>query len=101
VQWNVGTEPVGSTNINKSSIKRVGVEVTAGGSSAWANPTIVYIDSIIVATPAFSFTFDTTGTVTSTASNGTDVAGQVMWLNSYSSDTSASGATLGWLATCP
>ena len=40
------------------------------------------------------------GTVSATAQSS-DVAGQVLWQNSGSSDTTATGAKASWVATCP
>jgi hypothetical protein len=101
MQWNVGTEAPGSTGIDKTNIKRIGIEVSSYNSTAWTNPTKVYVDSVTVPAPALSFPFDTSGSIDTTASAGVDVGGQVLWLNSNGSDTSASNVTLGWLATCP
>ena len=100
--WNVGTETA-VNSIDKTNIKRIGIEVTANNSTGLTNPTRIYVDwvSASVVTPAPSFPFDTSGTVDTTASPGVDVGGQVLWLNSASSDTSATGVTLGWLTSCP
>jgi len=102
VTWNVGTETA-VNSIDKTNIKRIGIEVTANNSTGLTNPTRIYVDwvSASVITPAPSFPFDTSGTVDTTASTGVDVGGQVLWLNSASSDTSAAGVTLGWLTSCP
>jgi len=81
------------------------MEVNANGVavSGLTNPTKIYVDweSSSVITPLPSFPFDTSGTVSTMASNGIDVGGQVLWLNSYSADTTASNVTLGWLTSCP
>ena len=99
--FNVGAQAVGSTQINKADIKRIGIEINAmPDTTGWTNPTIVYVDSITVMTPALSFPFDTTSTV-STTPTGSDVAGQVLWPHNGSSDTTAAGVTLAWQATCP
>jgi hypothetical protein len=98
--WDVGAEDPGSSMIDKASIKRIGIEVNALPSSAWASPTVLFVDSITVATPTQSFAFDTTGTVTSTAATS-DPSSTVLWLNSGTSDTTATGVTLSWVATCP
>jgi hypothetical protein len=100
VTWNVGAEDPGSTNIVKTSIKNIGIEISAQPSSPWTSPTVVYIDSITVTSPALSFTFDGSSSVYPTPST-TNVAGQALWLNSGSLDTTAVGATLSWQATCP
>ena len=99
--FNVGAQAVGSTNIVKTDIRRIGIEINAGpDTTGWSNPTVVYVDSVTVMTPALSFPFDTTTTVNTTPS-GTDVSGQVLWLHNGSSDTTATGVTLAWQATCP
>jgi hypothetical protein len=100
--WNVGGETA-VNGIDKTIIKRIGIEVTGAGSTSWTNPTRIYVDwiSSSIITPVPSFPFDTSGTVDTTASTGVDVGGQVLWLNSASSDTSATGVTLGWLTSCP
>jgi hypothetical protein len=98
--WDVGTEAPAMTGVTKTAIKRIGIEVNGSGSSAWTNPTIIFVDSITVTTPARSFTFDTTSSV-STMAASTDIASQALWLNSNSSDTTAARSTLAWSATCP
>jgi len=99
--FDVGGQDPGSTGIAKTAIKRVGIEINALPSTSWSNPTIVYVDSISVTTPTLSFPLDTMPTVSTSASSGLDVSGQVLWLNSASSDTTAAGVTLTWQATCP
>ena len=83
-----------------TSIKNVGIELSAQPSSNWTNPTIVYIDSILVTTPSLSFTLDATSSVYSTPTT-TSASGQALWLNSGTLDTTAVGASLSWQATCP
>jgi hypothetical protein len=99
--FNVGAlTDTASPAIVKSDIRRIGIEINAAPSTAWSNPTIVYVDSITVLQPALAFTFDTTSTVTATPT-GSDVPGQVMWRHNGTSDTTATGVTLSWQATCP
>jgi hypothetical protein len=101
LSFNVGLQPAGSTGINKGDIKRIGIEINAAPDTvAWSNPTVVYIDSISVMTPALSFPLDTMASV-STTPTGSDVAGQVLWQHNGSMDTTAAGVTLTWQATCP
>ena len=100
VTWNVGAEDPGSTNIVKTSIKNIGIEVNALPSTSWLNPTIIYIDSITVGSTTLSFTFDASSSVYPTPTNA-NVAGQALWLNSGATDTTAVGATVSWQATCP
>jgi len=99
ITLNVGSQPAGSTT--KTDIRRIGIEINAmPDNSGWSNPTVVYVDSITVMSPATSYTFDMSSTV-STNPSSTDVSGQVLWLHNGSSDTTATGASLGWQATCP
>ena len=101
--WNVGSEPVGGSQITKTIIKRIGIEVNAQPDTAgWSASTVIYIDSITVNTPALSYTFDAVGSV-STATNLTgDQSGNVLWLNSNSQDTTATPLTApSWVDACP
>ncbi len=94
--WDVGAEPDSAgTGIVKTSIKSIGIEINAQPSSPWSNPTIVYVDSLNVDSPALSFTFDASSSVSASNTAG------VLWLNTGASDTTATGATLTWQATCP
>jgi len=98
--FNVGAQAA-TGGIVKTDVRRLGIEINAApATSGWSKPTVVYIDSITVATPALSFTFDTTGTV-SPNPTGSDVAGQVLWQHNGSTDTTAAGTALSWVATCP
>jgi hypothetical protein len=100
--WNVGTEPEAGTGIVKTSIKNIGIEVNASPSTVWANPTIIFVDSITVSTPTVTstFTFDASGSVYTTPST-TNVSGQALWINAGSTDTTAAGTAVAWQATCP
>jgi hypothetical protein len=100
LDWDIGAEPAAQTGIMKRSISRIGIEIKAAPSATWSNPTVVYVDSISVNSPVLSFPFGTTSTVSATAQSS-DVAGQVLWLNSGTMDTTATGTTLSWVATCP
>jgi len=99
--FNVGAQAAGSTGIVKTDIRRIGIEINAApDTTGWSNPTIVYIDSVTVMTPALSFPLDMTATVISTPT-GSDPSNQAMWLHNGSSDTTATNPTLTWQATCP
>ncbi|HTN83820.1 MAG TPA: hypothetical protein VL242_09050, partial [Sorangium sp.] len=37
-----------STTFDKTQVRRIGIKVDAGTAGPWANPTVVYVDSIIV-----------------------------------------------------
>ena len=87
------------SGFDKAKVRRIGVGVDGGGSSAWANPTLVYVDSVAVTLPALGFPLDSSSTVytTGTTQHTSDNA---MWLNSGSSDTTATGSKISWSATC-
>ncbi len=96
VSWNVGAEPdAASTGIVKTSIKSIGIELNAQPSATWTNPTVVYVDSLTVQSPALSFTFDANSSVSTSNTTG------ALWLNSNSLDTTATGSTVTWLTSCP
>jgi len=99
LSWNVGAEPDSAgTGIVKTNIKNIGIELNAQPSSPWSNPTIVYIDSLTVTSPALSFTFDAATSVNTTP---TSPSGQELWLHFHPADTTAAGSALSWQATCP
>jgi len=99
LHWDLSAETSTGT-LNKATVRRLGIEITGQGGSAWTNPTLVYVDSITVTTPALSFTFGDAATVnkTPTALHTGDTA---LWLNNSSSDTTATGSTLDWVTSCP
>lgn len=101
--WNVAAEPVGGSQITKTIIKRIGIEVNAvPDMSGWSASTVIYVDSITVNTPALSFTFDAMGSVNTATNITADQSGNVLWLNSNSSDTTATPITApSWVDTCP
>lgn len=99
--FNVGTQDVGTSNIAKADIRRIGIEINGGpDTTGWSNPTVVYVDSISVMTPALSFPLDTMSTVISTPT-GTDPSSRAMWLHNGTSDTTATSVALTWQGSCP
>jgi len=103
--WVTLTFPVGQSpatgSIVKSDIRRIGIEINAGPDTAgWSNPTVVYIDSISVMTPALSYTFDASTSVI-VPPTGTDPSNSALWQHNGSTDTTATGVILGWQGTCP
>jgi len=95
IVWDVSTV---TGTFDKTVIARIGIEVTSEGSSAWTNPTVLYIDSVTVtgSTPAIAaWTFDTSATVYTTPVNSYGVG--PIWLNNYSADTTAAGSAISWL----
>ncbi len=99
IDWNVGEET--TTGVDKTLIRRIGIEINGDGSATWTDPTIVYLDSITVTQASLSFPFDGTGTVYTTpaSSHSSDTA---LWLNSATADTTAlEGSSVAWSETCP
>jgi len=95
-----------ATGIAKTDVRRVGIEINAAPATAgWTNPTIVYIDSITVTTipaaAAQNFTFDAASSLNTSTTLTTDQANGILWLNSGTNDTKATGVTLTWVASCP
>jgi len=101
LRWNIAAEPNVTPAIDKSNVRRIGIEINAAPSMNWSNPTVVFVDSISVNSPALSFPFNTSGTVSTSTNQTSDPSSQVLWLNSDSSDTTASGTALSWVDTCP
>jgi len=101
LRWNIAAEPNVTPAIDKSSVRRIGIEINAAPSMSWSAPTVVFVDSISVNSPALSFPFNTSGTVSTATNQTSDPNSQVLWLNSDSSDTTASGTALSWVDTCP
>jgi hypothetical protein len=95
ISWDVATA---GTTADKTTIGRIGIEISGNGASSWTNPTVLYVDSIMVTGTTLamsSFTFDRSTTVSATPTgNGPN---NVIWLNNFSGDTNVSGATLSWL----
>jgi hypothetical protein len=95
IMWDVATA---GTAADKTIISRVGLEVIGTGATAWTNPTVLYVDSVVITGTNLtmaSFTFDTSASVSTTpTSSGPN---NVMWLNNFSSDTNVTGAALSWL----
>lgn len=94
----VSYELSGVTGFDKTVVRRVGLEITAAGSSSWLDPTVVYLDSISIANTALnpsSFSFDAADSITTTPSSlgPTD---QTLWLNDAEHDSNVA-ATLSWL----
>jgi hypothetical protein len=87
------------SGFDKTKVRRIGVGVDGRGSTAWVNPTLVYVDSFTVTSPSLGFQLDSSSTVNTTPT--TYHAGDnAMWLNSAPSDTTATGSKISWSATC-
>lgn len=96
IVWDLADD---GSSFDLTAIERIGIEITASGSTSWTNPTVVLIDRIAVAdaNPAVSaWTFDAMSSVHTTPVEIYE-AGPI-WLNSYSADTTATGSEIGWIA---
>jgi hypothetical protein len=94
VVWDLTSE----TTFDVTAIERIGIEITAEGSTSWADPTVILVDRIAVAgaTPAVAAsTFDDTSSVYTTPVEIYDPG--PLWLNSYSADTTATGSEISWI----
>lgn len=81
-----------------TEIARIGIEISATGSTSWLNPTVLDIDLVAVsgASPALeTWTFDESDSVHDTPVS--NFGAGPMWLNSFEEDTTAVGAELLWL----
>lgn len=86
------------TDYDKTIVRRLGIEIVGTGASSWANPTVVYVDSVSITNTALDpsvFAFDSANTVVPTPRTSSP-GDQRMWLNSGSGDTNVA-ATLSWL----
>ncbi|MEO6599010.1 MAG: hypothetical protein ABIQ16_04000, partial [Polyangiaceae bacterium] len=72
---------------------------SAIGSAAWANPTLVYVDSVTVTSPSLSFQLESSSTVNTTPTNY-HTGDNALWLNNAPADTSATGSKISWSAKC-
>lgn len=86
------------TGYDKTIVRRLGIEVIGTGSTAWTNPTVIYVDSVSIANTVLNpsvFAFDTADTVSTTPSTSSP-PDQRMWLNNGPNDTTVA-ASLSWL----
>jgi hypothetical protein len=101
LDFDIAAEPNANPPLDKSSVQRIGIEINAESSTDWSNPTIVFVDSISVSSTMLSFPFNTSSTVSTSTNQTSDPSSQVLWINADSSDTTASGTALSWVASCP
>lgn len=87
------------SGFDKTKVRRIGIGITAGDSTAWADPTLVYVDTVTVAAPTLSFPFETVSSVNTTPTNY-HVGDNAIWMNNGPNDTTAIGATISWSAKC-
>ena len=94
----VSYELSGVTGFDKTVVRRVELEITGAASSAWTNPTVVYLDSISIANTSLSpssFGFDDAASITTTPS-ATGPLDQCLWMNDAPDDSNVD-ASLSWL----
>jgi hypothetical protein len=95
VVWNMADTSAGTS---ATAIERIGIEVVGTGGSPYTNPTVLYVDRVDVTGSSLttgSWTFDASSSVHTTPTSSGPV--NKIWLNSYSADTTVSGATISWL----
>jgi hypothetical protein len=95
IAWSIASA---GTAANKTSIQRIGIEIAGTSGSSWTNPTVLFVDSIVVTGSSLtsgSYTFDTEATVYTTPTEQ-GPAGR-LFLNSYADDTNVTGAAISWL----
>jgi hypothetical protein len=93
--WNVGAQE--APNYDKN-VARIGIQITAEGSTEWAKPTIVYLDSITVTNAsAGPWTFNDGGTIITgdPMCPATHSSRNVLWCNG--GDSPVSGTRITWL----
>jgi hypothetical protein len=97
IVWDVASTANPNT-VDETIVGRLGIEIAGGSVDSFSATTdVVYVDSIRVsaATPASGpWTFDSDASIAAT----TYPASDILWLNTASTDTSATGATLTWLS---
>jgi hypothetical protein len=95
IVWSVASA---GTAADKTKIRRIGIEISAGSDSSWTNPTVLYVDRITVtgSSPSLaSYPFDTDDSVYTTPT-GQGPTGD-MYLNDDAGDTTVTGAAISWV----
>lgn len=95
ISWSIATA---GTAANKAAIQRIGIEINGANGSAWTNPTVIYLDSIVVTGATLSpssYPFDAASSVHTTPT-GQGPAGK-LYQNNFSEDTNVTGAAVSWL----
>lgn len=88
--WDVGAQ---STTFDKRIVGRIGIQITAAGSSAWTNPTVIYLDSInVTGAAAGPWNFEARSSVSSDSTYTGPT--NALWRNS--GDYSVSGSSVSW-----
>jgi hypothetical protein len=97
IVWNVASTSNPNT-FDEKTVARLGIEIGGGSVAAFSAATdVVYVDSIKLsgATPVSGpWTFDTNDSISAT----TFPSSPILWLNTASTDTTATGTTLTWLS---
>lgn len=99
IEWDLFSDET-PENFPYDQVTTIGIQITSADSSSWTNPTVVYVDSIVVDDGLddliVPLTFDSAESVTSAEiPPASPPAERVMWLNGY--DSSVPGSTLTWL----
>jgi len=97
IVWDVASTANPNT-FDETMVARLGIEIGGGSAATFSATTdVVYVDSMSLSggTPtAGPWTFDTQDAISATPFPSSDI----LWLNTASTDTTASGATLTWLS---
>ena len=109
LSWDIGAQTTDLGTVDKSMVKRFGIEVNAAPATAagsWTSPTIIYVDSLAVGngTVSYALPLDTSSNVISAGTTNDPSplpAVPPLWFNNGSTDTHAANVTLTWQATCP
>jgi hypothetical protein len=89
--WNVAED---TSSFNKTTVQRVGVQVIGWNSTAWSNPTIVYVDSIVAEGAGVGpWNFDSSGSIRTSPTTNADAG--VLFINS--GDSPVANTRLSWL----
>ncbi|WP_437328128.1 hypothetical protein [Sorangium sp. So ce381] len=78
-------------NFNRTRVKLIGLQITAGGTGPWTNPTVIYVDSITVTKPGSSSAARRAGGPSSERGEGEGGAGGAGGAGGWSGDGGAGG----------
>jgi hypothetical protein len=95
IAWSIASA---GTAADKTRIRRIGIEIVGTGGSSWTNPTVLYVDRIVVTGSSLSpatYPFGTASTVHTTPTEQGPTG--ALYLNSHSGDTTVTGAAISWL----
>ncbi|MDC0682883.1 hypothetical protein [Sorangium atrum] len=78
-------------NFHRTQVKLIGLQITAGGTGPWTNPTVIYVDSITVTKPGSSSAARRAGGPSSERGEGEGGAGGAGGAGGWSGDGGAGG----------